>query len=84
MILQCPFTSGLLGPFVWVFMAIGGLVYVVLSLLIAKYMHKDAIKRGIRNSEFWLIIGLLLNLFGLLLYCLVRNNYNLSVEQKRE
>jgi len=84
MILQCPYTSGLFGPFGWVFMAIGGLVYVILSLLIANYIHRDAIRRGIRNSEFWLIIGLIFNLFGLLLYRLVRSNYNLSEEQKRE
>jgi len=84
MILQCPYTSGLFGPFGWIFMAIGGVVYVVLSLLIANYMHRDAIRRGIRNSEFWLIIGLFLNLLGLILYLLVRKNYSLSTQQKRE
>ena len=63
------------GPFHWVFMLLGGAIYFVISLFIAKYMHKDAIKRGIRNSEFWLLIGFILNVIGLVLYIFVRNNY---------
>ncbi|MGB5911883.1 MAG: hypothetical protein WBH31_11870 [Promethearchaeia archaeon] len=69
-IFQCP-----LGTFHWIFALVGGIVYFVVSLLIAKYMHKDALKRGIKNSEFWLIIGFILNLIGLLLYVFVRKNY---------
>jgi len=65
-IFQCP-----LGTYYWIF----ALVYFVVSLLIAKYMHKDALKRGIKNSEFWLIIGFIFNLIGLLLYIFVRKNY---------
>lgn len=63
------------GPYHWVFMLVGGIIYFVLSLFISKYMHKDAIKRGIKNSEFWLLIGFLLNVIGLVLYIFVRNNY---------
>ncbi|MFX1308006.1 MAG: hypothetical protein ACFFDG_14460 [Promethearchaeota archaeon] len=59
----------------WIFMLVGGIIYFVSSLYIAKYMHKDAIKRGIKNSEFWLLIGFILNVFGLLLYIFVRKNY---------
>ena len=70
MILQYTFS-----PFHWIYMLVGGIVLLVASLLIAKYMHKDAIKRGIKNSEFWLIIGFFLNVIGLLLYVFVRKNY---------
>ena len=64
-----------LSPFHWIYMLVGGIVLIVVNLLIAKYMHKDAIKRDIKNSEFWLIIGFFLGIFGLLLYIFVRNNY---------
>jgi len=73
-LLQCPFYSGLF-PFAWIFMLIGGIAVLVLGVLIANYMHKDAVKRGI-NAEFWLVMGLFLNVFGLILYLIVRNNYN--------
>ncbi len=65
-------------PFLWIYMLVGGIVLLVLNLLIAKYMHKDAIKRGIKNSEFWLLIGFILGLLGLLLYVFVRKNYDES------
>jgi len=71
-LLQCPIYSI---PFAWVFMLIGGIVILVSGILIANYMHKDAIKRGI-NAEFWLVFGLFFSIFGLMLYCIVRNNYN--------
>ena len=64
-----------LGPFHWIFMLVGGVLYFVVSLFIAKYIHKDALKRGIKNSEFWLLIGFILNVIGLLLYIFVRKNY---------
>lgn len=73
-LLQCPIYSGVFGPFGWVIMLIGGIIYLVISVLIANYMHKDAIKRGI-NAEFWLALGLFLNAFGLMVYLIVRNNY---------
>ena len=56
-------------------MLVGGIILFVVHLLIAKYMHKDAIKRDIKNSEFWLIIGFFLSVIGLLLYVFVRKNY---------
>ena len=71
-LLQCPIYSV---PFAWVFMLIGGIVALVVGILIANYMHKDAIKRGI-NAEFWLVFGLFFSVFGLILYFIVRNNYN--------
>ena len=74
-LLQCPVYSGVFGPFGWVFMLIGGIFALVIGVLIANYMHKDAIKRGI-NSEFWLVFGLIFSVFGLILYLIVRKNYN--------
>jgi len=59
-------------------MLVGGIVLValiVVNLLIARYMHKDALKRGVKNSEFWLLIGFILGVLGLLLYVFVRKNY---------
>ncbi len=64
-----------LSPFHWIYMLVGGIILIVVNLLIARYMHKDAIKRGIKNSEFWLIMGLFLSVIGLLLYIFVRKNY---------
>ena len=74
-LLQCPIYSGVFGPFGWVFMLIGGIAALVIGILIANCMHKDAIKKGI-NAEFWLVFGLFFNVFGLILYLIVRNNYN--------
>ncbi|MFX1446566.1 MAG: hypothetical protein ACFFCG_00355 [Promethearchaeota archaeon] len=65
----------LFGPLSWIFMISGGIIFIVISVLIAYYVHKDAIRRGIKNSEFWLVIGLIFNLLGLLLYLIVRGNY---------
>ena len=74
-LLQCPIYSGAFGPFGWVFMLIGGIILLVVGILIANFLHKDAIKRGI-NAEFWLVVGLFFNVFGLILYLIVRNNYS--------
>ncbi len=68
-----------LGPFHWIFMAVGGIILIIINLLIAKYIHKDAIRRGIENSEFWLLIGFILGILGLLLYIFVRKNYDESL-----
>jgi len=44
MLLQYTFS-----PYHWIYMLVGGIVLLVANLLIAKYMHKDAIKRDIKN-----------------------------------
>ena len=62
-------------PLQWICMLVGVVVLIVVNLLIAKYMHKDALKRNIKNSEFWLLTGFILGLLGLLLYIFVRKNY---------
>ena len=70
------------GPFSWIFMILGTVTFLGLSIIIAYYLHKDALKRGIKNSELWLLIGLILNLLGLVIYLLVRNNYNQDIAIK--
>jgi hypothetical protein len=65
----------LFGPFSWIFMILGWVIYISLSVILAYYVHKDAIKRGIHNSEFWLLIVLLFNIIGAILYLIVRPNY---------
>lgn len=66
------------GPFSWLFMFLGMGIYIVVSILIAYYVHKDAVRRGIVNSEVWLIIALIFNIVGLLIYLIVRGNYRKS------
>jgi len=56
-------------------MLVGAIVLVIVNLLIARYIHKDAIKRGIQNSEFWLFMGFITGVLGLILYVFVRKNY---------
>ena len=63
-------------PLFYGLMALAAAIYLVVVLLIAKYMHKDAIKRGIKYSEFWLVMGFFLSVLGLLLYVVVRKNYD--------
>jgi len=70
------------GLYGWIFMIVGTVTYIGLSVLIAYYLHKDALRRGIKNSEVWLLIGLILNLLGLVIYLLVRNSYNQETEFK--
>ncbi|MFX0008743.1 MAG: hypothetical protein ACFE9R_00380 [Candidatus Hermodarchaeota archaeon] len=73
------------GPYSWLVMGLGIILYIVISATIAYYVHKDAIRRRIANSEFWLVIGLIFNVLGLLIYLLVRGNYaqNQSLESTK-
>ncbi|MHA2006709.1 MAG: hypothetical protein ACXADW_17355 [Candidatus Hodarchaeales archaeon] len=66
----------LFGPIGWLFMMLGIIIYIIISITIAYYVHKDALRRRINNSEVWLIIALIFNVLGLLLFILVRGNYN--------
>lgn len=77
---------GLFGPYTWLIMVFGAVIYLTASYFIAYFVHKDAVRRNITNSEAWLVIGLILNIFGLILYLLVRGNYRLisSKGQKME
>ncbi|TFF89040.1 MAG: hypothetical protein EU550_00045 [Promethearchaeota archaeon] len=70
------------GIFWWIPMIIGISSYILISIIIGLFMHKDAIKRRIPNPEIWLLIGLIFNLLGLVIYLLARSNYE-TVESKR-
>lgn len=63
------------GPGAWMFMMFGWVIFFAVAILLAYYVHKDAVKRGIVNPEIWLIIILIFNVVGVLLYLLVRKNY---------
>ncbi len=71
------------GPYLWLVMVLGISLYIIFSVTIAYYVHKDAIRRGIGNSEVWLIISLIFNVLGLLVYLLVRGNYEESHLNKK-
>jgi uncharacterized membrane protein YidH (DUF202 family) len=72
----------LFGPFWLIVMILGMAIYFLVSIIIAYYVHRDAIRRGIKNSEIWLLIGLILNVFGLLIYLLVRRNYDEDISPR--
>ncbi|MBN2155466.1 MAG: hypothetical protein JW776_05450 [Candidatus Lokiarchaeota archaeon] len=72
----------LFGPYSWIIMTFGFVVLLSISILIAYYVHKDAVRRGIANSEVWLLIVLIFNVIGLLIYLLVRGNYAPNYEEQ--
>ncbi|MBD3338375.1 MAG: hypothetical protein GF353_04670 [Candidatus Lokiarchaeota archaeon] len=65
------------GVYYWIFMITFWSIYIGSSIIFAYFVHKDAIKRNITNSEFWLVIALIFNIVGVILYLLVRPNYSL-------
>ncbi len=75
--------SAFFGPWSWIFMVLWWVIYFSISITIAYYVHKDAIRRGIANSEVWLLIALIFNVIGLLLYFLVRGNYSDSAHNTK-
>ncbi|MEO8216722.1 MAG: hypothetical protein ABI718_06530 [Acidobacteriota bacterium] len=48
------------------------LLPVLLSVLIAVWIYRDARRAGDANPLFWALIGFCLNLFGLLIYVIAR------------
>jgi uncharacterized RDD family membrane protein YckC len=54
-------------------MGFGGLIYLLISLVIMKYIYNDAIQRKHPNPDIWAILGLVLNVVGLLAYLTIRN-----------
>ena len=66
-------TFGSLG---WILMISGWILYFGIGILFAYYIHKDAIRKGSQNPEIWLLIVIILNFVGVILYFLVRNNYS--------
>lgn len=65
-------------------MMLGWVVYFGVAFIFAYYVHKDALKRHIPNAEIWLLIVLIFNLLGLLLYLVVRENYSESREVNKK
>jgi len=59
----------------WIFMVIFWLSYIAISIAIAYFVHKDAVKRRLPNPEVWVLIVLIFNVIGLLVYLLARGNY---------
>ncbi|MFW9822423.1 MAG: hypothetical protein ACFFE4_05785 [Candidatus Thorarchaeota archaeon] len=66
----------------WVYILVVGLIWIGVNIVIAKYMHRDARRRGIENSDMWLVLGFLFGVFGLLLYIYVRGNYEERFKSK--
>ncbi|MHA1733054.1 MAG: PLD nuclease N-terminal domain-containing protein [Promethearchaeota archaeon] len=66
--------SGLLWPNIyWMFIGMGLLVLV--TVLVAVYVHADAQRREVPNPGVWVLIVLLFNIVGLVVYLLVRRSY---------
>ncbi len=67
----------------WLVMGLSWIIYFAVSITLAFYVHKDAVRRGIHNSEVWLFVTLIFNVIGALVYFLVRKNYNFKDSQIR-
>ena len=66
---------GVFGPTWWIFMVLWWVLFFIVAIIMAYFVHKDALKRKIPNPEVWLLIVLIFNVIGLLIYLLVRENY---------
>ncbi len=53
----------------------GMLIFLFLSIIFTYIIHQDAIKRGIPNAEIWVLIGLIFNIVGVIVYFICRGNY---------
>ncbi|TFG06995.1 MAG: hypothetical protein EU539_06115 [Promethearchaeota archaeon] len=67
--------TNIFGPFWWIFMVIWWVLWISSSIIMAYFVHKDAVRRKIPNPEIWLLIVLIFNVLGLLIYFLARGNY---------
>jgi len=63
------------GPTWWIFMVLWWVIVFSVAVIMAYFVHKDALRRKIPNPELWLLIVLIFNVLGLLIYLLVRENY---------
>jgi hypothetical protein len=52
------------------------ILVLVASILIGLWMYRDAQKRNDPNAVVWLIIGILFNIVGIIIYIVVRKNQN--------
>jgi len=76
---------GIFGGFMRPFLMIGaGLILIfIFNLLLAKYVHRDAIRRHHPHAEFWAIVTLFFSVLGLLVYAVLRGDYDLLAEKSR-
>jgi len=63
------------GPNWWIFMVTWWIFVLSIAVIMAYYVHRDAVRRKIPNPEVWLLIVLIFNVLGLIIYLLVRGNY---------
>ncbi len=57
-------------------MGIGIAIWLITSILFARYVYRDATQRRLTNADIWALVTFFLNLFGLILYFLLRGGYN--------
>ncbi len=69
--------------FGWIFMVAWWVAFFIISITIAYLVHKDAVKRRIPNAEVWVLIVLIFNVVGLLVYLLTRGDYTEEYTQGR-
>ena len=56
-------------------MVIGGLIYIAITVALLVYLKKEALRRRINNVEIWIVILLVLNVVGLIIYLIMRDIY---------
>jgi UDP-N-acetylmuramyl pentapeptide phosphotransferase/UDP-N-acetylglucosamine-1-phosphate transferase len=66
-----------------VMMGIMVLIYIVVEVLLLRYLTKEAKIRRIPYVEFWIVMFLGLNLVGWIVYLIVRDIYPLKEEKKQ-
>ena len=61
----------------WMIMAMifGGIILLISYILLARFVHNDAVRRDIPNPVAWLFIFLIFNFAGLIIYLVVRGSY---------
>ncbi len=67
------------GSYPWMgawMMGIGVAVFLITSILFARYVYRDASRRHLTNADIWAVVTFFLNIVGLILYFLLRGGYN--------
>lgn len=52
------------------------IIVIIASILIGLWMYRDAQRRGNPQAAMWLVIGIIFNIVGLMIYLVVRKNAN--------
>ncbi|MHA1888080.1 MAG: PLDc N-terminal domain-containing protein [Promethearchaeota archaeon] len=61
------------------YMFLGMILMLSLGLIFAVFIYRDAIKRPHMNAELWMIIIILFNIVGIILYFLVRDTPSTNI-----